>query len=389
VRHPDPLYFDHNATTPVDSRVLEGMLPYFSERFHNPASVYRRAASAFSAVEEARRRVAGLIHARPGEIVFTSGGTEADNLAILGVARRHSGPGGHVITSPIEHSAVLQSVRQLEREGVSATCLGVDRTGRVDPDDLRRAIRADTFLVSIMSANNEIGTIQPIAELARITRERNILFHSDAVQAAGKFPLDVAALGLDLLSLSSHKIYGPKGAGALWVRRDTPLQPLFYGGGHEGGLRSGTENVPAIVGLGLAAELAGVEMEGESRRLAALKERLRRGLLRLISGATINGPDNTGALANTLNVSFSGAEGGVLLAYLDQRGFSLSAGSACSAKSTRPSHVLTAIGLDDERARGSLRISLGRGNDEAAVDLLLGALAEVVTLVRGLEPLSR
>ena len=385
----DHLYFDYNATTPVDARVLQGMLPWFSEKFHNPSSSYRAAASAFFAVEEARRRVAELIGAGTGEIVFTCGGTEANNLALFGTARRRAGAGGHVITTTIEHPAVRHVVQQLEKEGFTATYLDVDNRGLVAPDNLRRAIRPDTFLVSIMFANNEIGTIQPIAELAHITREHNILFHSDAVQAVGKVPLDVRGLELDLLSLSSHKIYGPKGAGALWVRRSTKLQPLLFGGGHEGGLRSGTENVPAIVGLGLAAGLAATEMESGNKRLATLKERLLGGILEKIPGTTINGPPDRDALVNTLNISFADADGSVLLTFLDQRGFALSAGSACSAKSVKPSHVLTAIGLDDEQARNSLRISLGRGNDEAGIDLLLEALIDVVKLVRGLEPRLR
>ena len=380
------LYFDYNATTPLDERVLQGMAPFFSPKFHNPSSSYRAAAATFHAVEEARRRVAALIGARAGEIVFTSGGTEADNLALFGTVRLRAGHGGHIVTSAIEHSAVLRAVQQLQTEGFSATFLSVDGGGRIDPDDLRRAIRPDTILISLMSANNEIGTIQPVPELARVARERRVPFHSDAVQAVGKVPLDVRDLGIDLLALSGHKIYGPKGSGALWVRGGVRLQPLLFGGGQERGLRSGTENVPAIVGLGLAAELASAEMNGEGPRLSGLRERLRRGILERIPGTAANGPEGRDALPNTLNISFRDADGGALLAYLDQRGFALSAGSACSAKSTKPSHVLTAIGLDEERARSSLRISLGRFSDEAGVDSLLEALVDSVAAVRGQPP---
>jgi cysteine desulfurase len=375
-------YFDYNATTPLDPRVLAEMLPFFNDRFANPSSAYRQGCDALGAVENARKLVARLVNADPSEIVFTSGGTESDNLAVFGVARRHRQNGNHLITSAIEHKAVLNTCRQLEKEGFVLTVLPVDRNGLVDPDNLRLAIRKDTILISVMQASNETGVIQPVRELAALAREHGILFHTDAVQTVGKIPVDVAELGVDLLSLSAHKICGPKGTGALYVRRDVMIAPLLFGGSQESKRRPGTENVTGIVGLGKAAELCRNEMGAETRRLGEMRDRLQKKIGELIPGTRVNGdiPQRT---AGTLNISIPGCDGGVLVALLDGAGLALSSGSACSAKSRTPSQVLLAMGRSEDEAVEGLRISLGRFSNDEDLEKLL---AELPKAVRQMQP---
>jgi cysteine desulfurase len=374
-------YFDYNATTPLDPRVLAEMLPFFNDRFANPSSAYRQGCDALGAVENARKLVARLVNADPSEIVFTSGGTESDNLAVFGVARRHRQKGNHLITSAIEHKAVLNTCRQLEKEGFVLTVLPVDRNGLVDPDNLRLAIRKDTILISVMQASNETGVIQPVRELAALAREHGILFHTDAVQTVGKIPVDVAELGVDLLSLSAHKICGPKGTGALYVRRDVMIAPLLFGGSQESKRRPGTENVTGIVGLGKAAELCRNEMGAETRRLGEMRDRLQKKIGELIPGTRVNGdiPQRT---AGTLNISIPGCDGGVLVALLDGAGLALSSGSACSAKSRAPSPVLLAMGRSEDEAVEGLRISLGRFSNDADLEKLLAELPKAVWQLR-------
>lgn len=377
-------YFDYNATTPVDPRVLQKMLPFFSDRFFNVSSFYRQAGETLAEMETARGQLADLIAARPDELVFCGSGTESDNLAILGTARQKGK--GHVITSAIEHPAVLNSCRELQKEGFDLTILPVDGHGFVSPEDLKKAIRPDTILVSIMWANNEIGTVQPVAELARISRERGVLFHTDAVQAVGKLPIHVGESGVDLLSFSAHKIYGPKGLGVLYKRKGVSLKPLVFGGGHEKGLRSGTENVAAIVGAGEAARLIKAEMETESSRLKIWRLRLEEGIKAAIPQILVNG-DREPRLPNTLNVSIRFIEGEGMLALLEQYGLALSSGSACSSKSLDPSHVLLALGRSHEDAHGSLRISMGRFTREEDVKQLLERLPPVAERLRLMSPL--
>jgi cysteine desulfurase len=374
-------YFDYNATTPLDPRVLVEMLPFFNDRFANPSSAYRQGCDALGAVENARKLVARLVNADPSEIVFTSGGTESDNLAVFGVARRHRQKGNHLITSAIEHKAVLNTCRQLEKEGFVLTVLPVDRNGLVDPGDLRLAIRKDTILISVMQASNETGVIQPVRELAALAREHGILFHTDAVQTVGKIPVDVAELGVDLLSLSAHKIYGPKGTGALYVRRDVMIAPLLFGGSQESKRRPGTENVTGIVGLGKAAELCRNEMGAETRRLGEMRDRLQKKIGELIPGTRING-DIPQRMAGTLNISIPGCDGGVLVALLDGAGLALSSGSACSAKSRAPSPVLLAMGRSEDEAVEGLRISLGRFSMDSDLEKLLAELPKAVRQLR-------
>lgn len=382
------VYMDHHATTPVDPRVLEHMLPYFSEKFGNAASrTHRFGWDAEAAVESARDSVAKLLGARPREIVFTSGATESDNLAIKGVVEWYRDRGDGVITAATEHRAVLDTCRALERAGrARVTVLPVDRHGLVDPDDLRRAIDERTVLVSIMHANNEIGTIAPIEEYAAICRERGVLFHTDATQSVGRIPIDVEAMGVDLLSCSAHKIYGPKGCGALYVRGREPrvrLVPLIHGGGHERGLRSGTLNVPAIVGFGAACEIAAAEMEVEQRRLAALRDRLYAGILDRLEGVRLNGhPDKR--LAGNLHLTFEGVEGESLLMALDD--VAVSSGSACTSATLEPSHVLRAIGVPEDEAHGSVRFGLGRFNTEEEVDYVVDRVCAEVERLRRLSP---
>lgn len=374
------VYLDYAATTPVDPRVLAAMLPYFSERWGNASSMHAFGQDARAAVDRARGEVAALLGARPGEIVFTGGATEADNLAVLGIARAAGRPGGHVVTSAIEHHAVLEACQALRQNGFEVTEVPVGASGIVDPDDVRRAVRPDTVLISIMAANNEIGTLQPLPEIGTVARERGVPFHSDATQWAGALPSRVDDLRVDLLSLSGHKRYGPKGVGALYVRTGTPLAPLQRGGGHERGRRGGTENVPGIVGLGAALRIAGDTMEAEAARLTALRDRLIHGALG-IPGVTLNG-DPARRLPNNVNLSVEGTDGQSLVIGLDLRGVAVSAGAACSSGTIEASHVLTALGLPAERALSAIRLTLGRPTEAAEVEEALEALRAVVTQVR-------
>jgi len=382
-------YFDYNATTPVDSRVLEEMIPWFSRDFANPSSFYSAASAARRAIEEARSRMAALIGSRSDEILFTMGGTEADNLALLGCVHPETAAGDpHIITSAVEHPAVLNVCRALEKRGMSLTVLPVDSEGRVNPEELRKALTPRTVLVSIMHANNETGTIQPVRELASLAHEKGALFHTDAIQTVGRIPVDVEELGVDLMSVSAHKMYGPKGMGALFRRRGVKLKPLMWGGGHESGLRSGTENVPGIVGMGRAAEIAREEMQDVMENVASLRDRLYLGIVERIPELLFNGSRKHG-LFNTLNVSIRHIEGEAVLAMLDAEGFALASGSACSSKSLDPSHVLSAIGRNHADAHGSLRFSLGRHSTAAGVDALLDVLPPVVKRLRAISPFGK
>lgn len=380
------VYMDHAATTPVEPRVLRAMQPYFSKRFGNASSLHHWGQEAKTAMEQARENVAVLLDCQPEEIIFTSGGTESNNLAIKGLALANPGK-RHIITSAIEHPAVLEPLRWLQKAGYDITILPVDGHGLVSPAELERAIRRNTLLVSIMHANNEIGTIEPLKEIGAICRAKDVWFHTDAVQTFGKVPIDIDALHIDLLSASSHKIYGPKGVGALFVRSGLKLEPLAHGGGHEAGLRSGTENIPGIVGFGAACEIARKEMAAEARRLTALRNRLIKGALR-IERSRLNGHP-TQRLPNNTNFSFRFIEGEALVLQLDMRGIAASTGSACSTRKLEPSHVLLAIGLSPEEAHGSLRLTLGRGNTRDDVDYVLRVLPEVVEKLREISPFKR
>ncbi|MBI3085950.1 MAG: IscS subfamily cysteine desulfurase [candidate division NC10 bacterium] len=383
-----PIYMDHHATTPVAPEVFEAMRPYFLERFGNAASRNHAFGwAAESAVEAARSQIALLIGCKPVELVFTSGATESDNLAIKGVAQAYREKGTHIITSQIEHHAVLDSCKRLQKDGFQVTSLPVSRDGRVDPADVAKALTPKTILVSIMLANNEIGTVQPLAEIGRLCKERGVLFHSDAVQGVGKIPVNVDALGLDLMSLTAHKLYGPKGVGALYVRMGKPRVKLVAqmdGGGHEKGRRSGTLNVPGIVGFGKACELAGQIMAGEAARLTALRERLWAGIRARLDHAHLNGHP-TLRLPGNLNVRFEYVEGESLLMSL--KDVAVSSGSACTSASLEPSYVLKALGIGEALAHTSIRFGLGRGNTEEEVDYVCDRLAEQVTRLRAMSPL--
>jgi cysteine desulfurase len=383
------IYLDNNATTRTDPRVVEVMLPYFTERYGNAASLtHDFGREADEAVEEARRQVAELIAAHPRDMVFTSGATESNNLALKGVAAMYRSQGDHLVTTAIEHKAVLDPIRRLGREGWQVTVLPVDTYGRVSAEQVAQALTPRTVLVSVMAANNEIGTLQPIRDIGRLCKERGVLFHTDAAQAAGKVPLDVEDMGIDLLSLSAHKMYGPKGVGALYVRRREPrvrLEPQMDGGGQERGLRSGTSNVPAIVGFGVACQLCRQEMAAEAGRLTDLRERLRRGIQEQLSDVTLNGHP-TERLPGNLNLSFAHVKGEALLMAL--RDVAVSSGSACTTASLEPSYVLKALGRDDELAYGSIRFGLGRFNTEAEVDEVIRDVVRVVHYLRALSPLN-
>jgi cysteine desulfurase len=381
------VYLDHAATTPVRPEVLEAMLPWFSDKFGNPSSVHTPGQEARAAVEKARAQVAALFGVRPMEVIFTSGGTEADNLAVKGIAWSRREKGNHIITSSIEHHAVLDSVRYLGNEGFSTTILSANCHGQVFPADLKNALTPHTTLVSIMHANNEIGTIQPIAELAAITHQAGAVFHTDAVQTAGHLPLDLCSLEVDMVSLSGHKLYGPKGVGALILRKHIFPVPLFHGGGHERRLRSGTENVPGIVGLGTAAELAAKEMAEESARLTTLRDYFAAALVERIEGVRLNGHPSQ-RLPNNVNISVNHIEGEAMLAMLDAAGISASSGSACAAAAGEPSYVLKAIGLDEVSAHGSLRFSLGRSTSRNDIDYVLEVLPGIVAKLRAMSPLA-
>ncbi|HYP67219.1 MAG TPA: cysteine desulfurase family protein [Thiobacillaceae bacterium] len=380
----EPIYFDHSATTPLDPRVAQAMEPWLGANFGNPSSLHWAGRQAREAVELARCQVAALLNAQPNEIIFTASGTEADNLALSGVIEA-LGPGDHhLITSAIEHPAILNTCRYLERRGVGVTYLPVNGEGLVKPTDLIQALRPTTRLVSIMAANNVVGTLQPVTELGRIARTRGVLFHTDAVQAAGKIPFDMQAQPIDLLSMSAHKLHGPKGIGLLYVREGVPLAPLIHGGGQERGLRSATENVAGIVGLGLAAELARVEMADEAARLVHLRDRLIDQVTATIPNAYLVGHRYL-RLPGHICLGFAGQEGEAikLLLALDAAGIAISTGSACSAHhATEPSYILRALGFDPLQARGSLRITLGRFNTDAEVDRFLEVLPPLLGELR-------
>jgi len=379
------VYLDNNASTPVLPEVVEAMRPYFGETFGNASSIHHYGQETRAAVERARDSVARLLACRASEVVFTSGGTEGDNLAIAGLVTA----GDHVISSSIEHHAVLNSCKHLEALGCEVTYVPVDGRGLVDPDDIRRALRPSTKLLSIMMANNETGVLQPVEEIGRIAAESDVYFHTDAVQAAGKVAVNVQKIGCDLLSISGHKMHAPQGAGALYVRKGTRLQPLFYGGRHERSRRAGTENVPGIVGLGKAAELALEALEpGEERNMAALRDRLQQGILTHIDEAGVNG-DGAPRVPNTTNIFFDHIEGEAMVIALDLKGLAISTGAACSSGALEPSHVLVAMGLPGGRARASIRFSLGKQNTAEDVEFALALVPETVSRLRELSPVYR
>jgi cysteine desulfurase len=378
------IYLDHNATTPPSDAVIQRMTATLRDEFGNPSSVHHFGQRAKAIIDEARSAVAALLSADPGDVVFTGGGTEGDNLAIRGVAEALEPTGRkHLIASAIEHEAVLNTLKALARRGWKTTLLPVDESGIVSPDTLRAAITDDTALVSVMHANNEIGTVQPVAALAAIARERRVLFHTDAVQSAGKIPIDVRGLGVDLLSISAHKFYGPKGVGAMWIRRGVRLQPPLTGGKQERSRRAGTENVAGIAGMGVAAREAIAKMDAEATRLAALRDRLEDGILRGVSGTAINGVRSP-RVPNTTNISFDRTEAESLLIALDLEGVAVSTGSACSSGTLEPSHVLKAMGFPPHRTQNSLRFSLGVANTEADIDRVVAVLPGIVEKLRSL-----
>lgn len=380
------IYLDHASTTPVRPEVVEAMVPYFTEHFGNPSSIYPLGQEASDAVAGARAALAGILGASPREVYFTSGGTEADNWALKGFARANAAKGRHIVTSAIEHHAVLHACEALEKEGFAVTYLPVDEHGLVRPADFEAALRPDTILASIMFANNEIGTIEPVAELAAIAREHGVAFHTDAVQAFGHVPIDVKALGIDMLSASSHKLYGPKGVGLLYIRKGLKVANFIDGGQQERGRRGSTENVPGIVGFAKAAELAVDEMDAEHDRQLALRDHAIRRVLAEIPSAKLNGSWES-RLANNVNVSFEFIEGEGMLLSLAARGICVSSGSACTSGSLDPSHVLLAIGLPHEIAHGSLRMTLGRDTTRADVDAAVDALAVTLANLRMMSPL--
>jgi cysteine desulfurase len=379
------VYLDYTATTPVAPEVLAAMLTYFSEEYGNASSIHTFGQRARGAVEEARESVAALLGARPAEIMFSSGGTESNNHAIFGVVGGAEGRSKHVITSAVEHSAVLDPCKALEERGVAVTVLPVDRDGIVNPEDVRRAIRPETVLITIMLANNELGTIEPIEEIAKIASKNGVTLHTDAVQAAGKIPIEVAKLGVHLLSISAHKLYGPKGVGALYVRKGTHLEPLLYGGHSERDRRPGTEDVTSIAGLGKAAELAVAHMKDEGRRIAELRDRLENGLLERIPHASVNG-SRAHRTPNTTNLTFPFIEGEAMVIALDLKGIACSTGAACSSGAVEPSHVLTAIGLAPEDARATLRLSLGHHTTDEEIDFALDTIPPVIDRLRQMSP---
>lgn len=381
------IYMDNSATTPVRKEVVEEMIPYLTENFGNPSSIYDLGKTSKHAVEKARKRVAYAIGAEENEIYFTSGGTESDNWAIKGIAFANRNKGKHIITSSIEHHAVLHACKWLEGQGFEVTYLPVDKYGMVSPEDLKNAIRDDTILISIMLANNEIGTIQPVDEIGKIARENRIYFHTDAVQAIGHVPIDVQKMNIDLLSLSGHKFQGPKGCGALYIRKGTKIETLLHGGAQERNRRAGTENVPAIAGLGKAIELAVGEIGESDKTLLEMRERLIKDLLRKIPKTHLNGHPIK-RLANNVNVTFEYIEGESLLLLLNAKGVFASTGSACNSSSLEPSHVLTACGVPHEIVHGSLRLSLGKMNTQEDVDRVLEVLPEIVQKLRNMSPLT-
>ncbi|MCL5676843.1 MAG: cysteine desulfurase NifS [Firmicutes bacterium] len=379
------VYLDNAATTPMHPQVVEAMARAMATTFGNPSSIHAFGQAARRALEEGREQVAALLGAEPGEVVFTGGGTEADNLAILGVARANAERGRHIITSMVEHHAVLHACQALEKEGFRVTYLPVDAFGAVRPEDLERALTDDTILVTIMAANNEVGTVQPIAEIARLAHKRDAYVHTDAVQAVGQMPVDVQEWDVDLLSLTGHKFYGPKGVGALYVRRRTRILPTLHGGGQERGLRSGTQNVPGVVGLAKAAELARAELPQRAEQARTLRRRLWEGIKERVPDVSLNGPPEL-RLPGNLSLNVHGVEGETLLLNLDRKGIALSAGSACTAGALEPSHVLKAMGVPVAVAMGALRFSLGRGNTKEDVNYVLEQLPPAVAKLRSLNP---
>lgn len=380
------IYLDYAATTPTDPEVAKAMLTYLTRVFGNPSSSHSFGLEAREAIEEARSKIAASIGARSDEIVFTSGGTEADNLALKGILLSKKSRGNHIITTTIEHPAVIETCKYLKKLGFKVTYLPVDSYGLVDPDDLKKAITSKTALVSIMHANNEVGTIEPIADIAKITREAGIYFHTDAVQTVGHIPVDVNMLGVDLLSVSAHKLYGPKGIGALYVRKGTKITPLLHGGGQEKKRRSGTENTASIVGFAMAIELATQKMPAEAMRLTSLRNRLTTGILERIDDIRLNGHPSI-RLPNNISISIDYIEGEAVMLNLDLEGIGVSTGSACSSSDHGPSHVFLAMGLPQEQAYGSLRITLGKWTTEPEIDHVLEVLVRVVRKLRVMSPL--
>jgi cysteine desulfurase len=383
-----PIYLDYAATTPTDPEVIQAMLPYFHDNFGNPSAIYSYGEDARNALEEARAKVARLIGAKDEEIIFTSGGTESDNFALKGTAYTLQKKGNHIITSAVEHHAVFESLKFLGKNGFKITSLPVDTFGLVDPDDVKKAITDKTILISIMHANNEIGTIQPIAEIGKIAKEAGVYFHTDAVQTAGHIPVNVNEMGVDMLSLSGHKLYGPKGVGVLYVRKGTKLIPFMHGGGQEKGRRSGTENVPGIVGLGKAAELASIGLVEEATRITVLRDKLIAGITSKVEHVLLNGHP-VKRLPNNVNISVNFVEGESMCLNLDMVGIYASTGSACSSSSLEASHVLLAIGLDHVQAHGTLRFSLGKWTTATEIDRVLEVLPPIISKFRAMSPLTK
>ena len=382
----DKIYFDHNATTPVLPEVFDAMVPYLKEQWGNPSSIHWAGRGTRKAVDEARDRVCALLNCAPLELIFTSSGTEGDNHAIKGIAFSKKDKGNHIITTKVEHPAVLNTCKYLAKEGFDVTYLDVDADGMIDLDALKAAITDKTILITIMYANNETGVIFPIPEIGEIARERGVTFHTDAVQAAGKLPIDLKTLNADLLTISGHKLYGPKGVGALFARRGVRLTPLIHGGHHERNRRGGTENVAGIIGFGKACEIALADMDHEITHLKALRDRLEKGILEKIDHVKINGAVDR-RLPNTSNISYEFVEGESLLLSLDMKGVAASSGSACTSGSLEPSHVLLAMSLSHEMSHGSVRISLGKSNTEQEIDYLIEIMPPIVERMRSMSPL--
>ncbi len=383
------VYLDHNATTPVREEVVEVMLPWFTEKFGNASSLHFFGEESRKEIERSRAAVAGFMGGEPEEVIFTSGGTESDNLAIRGVlAAAGSTAGNHIITSSIEHPAVLRTCQDVEKQGVDVTYLPCGSSGCVDPDDVRKAIRSGTVLISVMAANNETGVIQPVEEIASIAREHGIVFHTDAVQAAGKIKLDASLSGADLVSISAHKFYGPKGIGALYIRRGTRLSPVMTGGHHESGLRAGTENIPAIAGFAEACRISGRRLKEEASRIEALRDRLEEGITSRLEEVFING-GRSRRVPNTSSVTVRYVEGEAMALNLSMLGFALSTGSACATGDSEPSHVLRSMGVDPADAQGALRISLGHGNSEDEIDAFIEAFVSVALRLRKMSPVRK
>ncbi|HCX90909.1 MAG: cysteine desulfurase NifS [Deltaproteobacteria bacterium CG12_big_fil_rev_8_21_14_0_65_43_10] len=380
------IYMDHNATTPLHPEALDAMLPFLKDNFGNPSSIHWAGRGVKKYIDEAREKVASLLNADPSEIVFTGGGSEGDNLAIKGVANVLKKKSNHIITTQVEHPAVLTTCQYMEKRGCKVTYLPVDHDGVIDLDDLRDSITKKTVLISIMYANNETGTLFPVKEAGEIAADNGIIFHTDAVQAVGKIPIDTKDMKVNLLSLSGHKLYGPKGIGCLYVKKGTPLVPLIHGGHQEGGRRAGTENIPGIVGLGKACEIVNRDMESQSKHITKLRDRLYKGIIDKLDHVKLNG-HTINRIPNTLNLSFEFIEGESLLLNLDLEGIAVSSGSACTSGSLKPSHVLTAMDITPEIAQGSLRFSLGLGNTEEDVEYVLGVLPEIVNRLRSMSPL--